>query len=212
MCVNVSKIVVQFPLKEVAVWGQGWCSGRESAMWKRLMGKGCGLGSVVTTEITRGECCTALQHLQFPQHWPRATIQVYLPEEDTKVTACISFDSRNIFLRVRQGFVMSRSISRRIAISTSVAVLKPSVKRQWGVWQVKKKEIQTRDVWRMSQSWQYLFHFLVLPLFSSCKWNHESLWSLTGSWLLFPCLLSVAGRNHDSAGGKGVSITSFSFW
>lgn len=59
------------------------------------------------------------------------------------------------------------------------------------LWQVKN-----RDLWRMSQSWQYLFHFLVLPLFLYYRWNHVSLWSLTGSWLLFP-MPTVSGRKKS---------------
>lgn len=94
---------------------------------------------------------------------------------------------------------MSRSISRRIAISTSVAVLKPSVKWQWERFDrlKKKHKAEICEGWVNHDniyffSWSNLFFCTI----------GEIMW-VFDHWLgLSPSLLSVAGRNHDSAGGN----------
>lgn len=130
----------------------------------------CCLGSVVTREITRGECCTALQLLRFPQQRPSATIQVYFPKGRCK--------SHSLHLLWQQSltffFMQTRICSVRI--NTAAELPSPLLFCSYvetkcemtarEVWQVKKTS--SRDLGGISQSWQYLFHFLASffpPLF-----------------------------------------------
>lgn len=130
-----------------------------SSQWGKLLLKGrfvlreaiCHVKEVNGERLRFAKCCNETNHkrgvlystLVFcnshstdPCHNPG----LFYQRKTQKSLPASLFDSRNIFLRARQGYVVSRSISRRTAISTSGAVLKPSVKWQWeGFDRLKKK-------------------------------------------------------------------------
>lgn len=99
----------------------------------------CHVKEVNGERLQLGKCCNERNHKRGVLYSTRASAiptaltpchnpSLFYQRKIQKSLPASLLTSSNIFLRVRQGFVVSRSISRRTAISTSVAVLKPSVK------------------------------------------------------------------------------------